>query len=433
MLMITSSIIVVSQHNESVKATGGQTQQGEQGNSIGLDLNYFWNATDNISRAVHRAYHGQELRKGRLFGSNGTEVYARNYIFDEMKNRSFLDGVHKIPLGPLAEHPLKYYTTFLNVTNFNIHINTPGYPYPPDVPKNESYVAPSAVGNYSQSLNDLNYNFSGTNIRVLEVTGGDLFNGGSRKYVPCSPIGGPYDTTSGLAAYVADNDPMPTDQFGKVFLMNETQQNINKLTNGTIDAFGIILIHHPNGYYANSSILENFTTPVIRIDNSSVVDDVITLLKNGEIIDANNWANKHVMVFAYDYEVSWPNEDFYALYKYGVNFDIIWTTATLRVLSAVHTTKCRGIIIYSDKTDNKTHPTFVYSYKWVRYPIRFPSLPVFSVNYSIGEFLLNHLSSSDRVNCFVQQELLNEVHGTGETAGIEAYDVVGYLDRLVAN
>jgi hypothetical protein len=345
-----------------------------------------------------------------------------------MQNISHLDGVHAIPLGPLAGQPDKYYTTFLNVTNFNIHINTPGYTYPRDVPKNESYAMPSTRGDYGDYFN-LNCTFSGNNTRVFVVSEGDLFNGGSRKYVPCSPIGGPYETTSGLAAYVADNDPMPTDQSEKIFLMNETQQNINKLTDITGDALGVILIHHPNGYYANSSFLENFTTPVIRIDNSSVVDDVITLLQNGEIIDANNWANKHVMVFAYDYEAKWPDEDFYALYEYGVNFDIIWTPATLRVLSLVHPAKCRGIIVYSDKTDNLTHPTLVYTYNWhSRYPIDYPRLPVFTVNYSIGEFLLNHLSSSDRVNCFVQQELLNEVHGTGETAGIEAYDVVGYLN-----
>jgi hypothetical protein len=422
MLVITSSIVIVNQNNESVKATGGQEQQG-QGNSIGLDLNYMWQKTEDISNAVHLAYHGQELRKGRLFGSNGTEVYTREYIMNRM-NESSLVGVHKIPLWPLADQPLKFYTTFLNVTNFNLHINTPGYPYPRDVPKNESYAAPSACGYYG-SRNDLNYNFSGTNIRVLVINESDLFNGGSQKYVPCSPVGGPYETTSGLAAYVADNDPMPTDQFGKVFLMNETQQNINKL-NITDDAFGLILIHHPNGYYANSSFLENFSLPVFRIDNSSTVDEVITLIQNGVLIDANNWENKKMMVFAYD--SIWPNEDFYDLYKYGPDgIDLRPITGTLRRFSELHQTKCRGVIVYSDKTD-ETHPTFVYSYKWVRYPLRITWLPVFSVNNSIGEFLLNHLSSADTMNYFEQQELLNEVHGTGETAGVKAYDVVGHLN-----
>ena len=93
MLIITSSIVIVSQNNESVKATGGQAQQGL--NSIGLDLDYMWDATVYIANATHAAYHGQELRKGRLFGSNGTEVYTKNFTYYQMKNFG-LDGVQNI-------------------------------------------------------------------------------------------------------------------------------------------------------------------------------------------------------------------------------------------------------------------------------------------------------------------------------------------------
>lgn len=426
LVVSSSSIVIVSQNNTSVKATGGQTQQGI--NSIGLDLNYMWGSTVNISNAVHKAYNGQELRKGRLYGSNGTENYTKTFIYRQMKYNLSLQGVHNITLGPLTNQPDKFYTTFLNVINFNIHINTPGYPYPPDVPKNESYAAPCAIQDYNRTSKwDLNYNFSGTNIRVLTQTDTYLFNGGNRTIVNCVPVGSD-NRTVGLAVYIADNDQMPPNQIFKVFLMNETQQCLGKLDNVTGDAWGVILIHHPTGYFVNSSILENLSSPVFRINSSSTVDYIISLIQNGEIILANNVINKKKMVFAYDYLTLWPDMDFYDLRQFN-DVSVHYCPNILRILSEIipDKGKCKGLIIYSDRDDG-THPSLVYNFNWERFGSNSPGVPFFTVNNSIGEFLLSHLGVCDTVSCFVKQELLNETHGTTPSIGVKAYDVVGHLN-----
>ena len=251
--MITSSIVIVSQNNSSVKATGGQTQQGEQGIAFGLDLNYMWGNTVNISNAVHKAYHGQELRKGRLFGSNGTEVYARGIIYKEMKYKLNLDGVQNITLGPINNMAYygRNYTSNLNVTNFNFHINTPEYTLtnlPRDVPKNETYATPSAVGDYGSS-NNLNYNFTGTNVYIDIQNNFWPFAGTVTKhnyFVSCQPLG-ECDRVLGTVVYVNVTSRMPTNQCGKIILINETNNCTDKLNNAT-NPNAIVLIHASNGY-----------------------------------------------------------------------------------------------------------------------------------------------------------------------------------------
>jgi hypothetical protein len=114
-LMITSSIIIVTRTNTNVKATFPQSQQGIVGhkNAIGLDLGMMWDNTVNISNAVHNAYHGQELRKGRMFGSNGTENYTKTLFYHQMKELG-LDGVQNITLGPIRNYSymFRFYTDF---------------------------------------------------------------------------------------------------------------------------------------------------------------------------------------------------------------------------------------------------------------------------------------------------------------------------------
>jgi hypothetical protein len=449
MLMITSSIVIVSQNNSSVKATGDQAQQG-QGNSIGLDLNYMWDNTVNISNAVHYAYLGKELRKGRLFGSKGAEVYARGIIYKEMKKLN-LDGVQNITLGPIKNttYAGRYYTNFVNVTNFNIHINTPEYYLtnrPRDVPKNESFATPSTkreLGYYSEKLN---HNFSGTNVYIDIQCNQCWAFGHQNIYVPCQPLSS-CDIIIGNVTYVNVTSSMPTDQEDKVILLNETNGSINKLNNVT-DADGIVLIHNTSdGYYVPASVIENYSFPIVRVNSSREIYNVTYLLRSGELMLVHNFLDRNKLRFTYEFNTGdtyWPNYPFYELYQYS-NSQIpplqLWrmkyATFILRWLSIFHPNRpCKGLIIYSEKED-QTHYSLIHSLDWFRFDktsgISFPQLPVFTVNKTVGEFLKQYANDPDNnVTAWEQQQYLEENHSSSNpsdwTAGVKAYDVVGHLN-----
>ncbi len=77
---------------------------GRGGNyEIGLDYNFMWSITQNLSNIVHTSYPGNVLSKGRMFGTDGDRDAAR-YINDNiMTNILHLKNVNKITLGPIKE------------------------------------------------------------------------------------------------------------------------------------------------------------------------------------------------------------------------------------------------------------------------------------------------------------------------------------------
>ena len=50
---------------------------------IGIDPEFIYNVTQNLSNVIFDAYNGSELRKGRAFGSKG-EWFAKDIIYDVM-------------------------------------------------------------------------------------------------------------------------------------------------------------------------------------------------------------------------------------------------------------------------------------------------------------------------------------------------------------
>ena len=97
-LLLSASVMVIVNNESDVEATGGGGE-GENGeNSIGLDFNYMWNVTDNLSRVVHDVYEGNEIRKGREFGSKG-DLWTADYLYWEMEyNLTTLENVRKIQI-----------------------------------------------------------------------------------------------------------------------------------------------------------------------------------------------------------------------------------------------------------------------------------------------------------------------------------------------
>jgi hypothetical protein len=446
-----------------VKATG-ELPHGEHENAMGLDLGYMWNATKYISNAVHDAYLGQELRKGRMFGSKGCENYTKSYIYYKMKDLD-LDGVQNITLGPIKNESYKdrYYTSFLNVTNFNLHINTPEYALPRDVPKNESYASPSAFRDYlGQGFFEwLNHNFSRENIAVRNILSINWPFGGSVTgeflNASCESLGSS-DIIIGNVTYIGETDTLPDDQEGRVLLFNETSGCISKLENVT-NASGVILLHDSGrGYTVSQSVIENCSFVIQRVEVCDNMTNITERLLNGELVFADNVLNTDIVTFCFGFDlwdILWPDEDFFL----DVPFDdtaymgpfhlIPWNsgwyilgTFILRIISAYPgfvNRRCEGLIFYNDKSDD-THRMLWYNKGWYRLTketlgnIPFPSLPVFSVNKTVGQFLNDHGHGADddnTVSGFIDQEYLEESHSGDPldwTAGVESYDVVGYLN-----
>ena len=101
MLMIISAMTAVIYTNDT-----GVKASGEGNNEVGLDYDFMWSITQNLSNIVQTSYPGNVLSKGRMFGTDGDHDAAR-YINDTiMTNTLHLKNVNKITLGPIKE--LKY-------------------------------------------------------------------------------------------------------------------------------------------------------------------------------------------------------------------------------------------------------------------------------------------------------------------------------------
>jgi hypothetical protein len=463
MLVITSSIAIVNQTNTSVKGAGGVAQQGKivgHGNSIGLDLNYMWNSTVYISNAVHKAYHGQELRKGRMFGSNGTENYTKTYIYNQMVNLS-LDGVQNIQLGPIQNKSYKnrHYTDFLNVNNTNLHIYKQEYNLPRDVPKNETYVSPSTFPDYIGHgfFEGLNHNFSGENIAVRNILSINWPFGGSVtgefRNVQCTPLEA-YNIIIGNVTYINETEQMPYDQKGRVFLTNETSECQSILENVT-NASGVILIHDSGrGYSVSQSVIDNCSFVVKRVNDSDNMTNITNRLKNGERVFADNVLDTNTITFSFDFDlpdILWPDENFLLDIPFDdstlwYSFWYMYASLGLRVLSGfpeLSDRRCEGLIFYNDLS-NDNHRMMWFNEGWYRLLLEtkiwkicipFPSLPVFSVNHTVGSFLNFYgdgFYDDNRVSFFDNQTYAEEPHigdpSTWTTVGVKAYDVVGHIN-----
>jgi len=66
MLMIISAMTAVIYTNDT-----GVKASGEGNNEVGLDYDFMWNVTENLSNIINTSYHGNVIRMGRAFGTNG--------------------------------------------------------------------------------------------------------------------------------------------------------------------------------------------------------------------------------------------------------------------------------------------------------------------------------------------------------------------------
>jgi len=452
MLMITSSTTILLNKNDiKVKAAEG----GQQGpnNAIGLNYSYMWDAITYISNAAHKAYNNSEIHKGRAFGSKGCENYSKNYIYRQMIDNLSLDNVKIEKLGPLPDlHPLKYYTSWMNVIGYNLTIQNPDYatwphipPLPRSIPLSECFPVPSNV----PPRRSHNFTINSTdNVRVIRQFSNGWPNTGTitedHKNVlftsinDCGPI-------CGNVTLIDNSSELPVDQTNQVFLINETENSENILDNITADATGVILIHQNNPEYTLTDPTQ-YPFSIARVNgNNQNLTNMTDRLEHGQLIYVDNFDDV-LLTFNYDLPCTvWPDYNFMLIAKvntttehmYGkleifTNAVGVWLNRISKTLyneNKHHEYKCKGIIIYSEKPDG-THYQWANDNGWGNGVSHspFPSLPIFSINNSVGLFLYSRSDhANNTISGYMNETYLQETHGQNPSAGVDAYDVSGHI------
>jgi hypothetical protein len=440
-LMITSSTTILLNKNTIKVVAAGDGQQG-QNNTIGLDYNYMWNVTTYISNAVHNAYNNSEIHKGRAFGSKGCETYTRDYIYRQMANNLSLDNTKVEKLKSLSNFPLRHYASMVDVVGYRLTIERAGYNLSRNVPLSECF--PAACGVKDRDTREMTHNYSmkeSEDVRVIDHFNNTSWpNNGTLtddyKNVTCKQLN-VANFTCGEVALIENTGDLPDDQTGYLFLVNDTNDYENILDNIT-NASGVVLLDSGELGTINAS---KYLFPLKKVDvKDENLTDIIKLLRDNETIFADNIYNYSTITFSYHLtDYIWPPFNFTLLYewntakeqtyKFGNNtgLAILGISLFIYTQNHKHNTHCYELIVYSDNNNNDgSHYMAMTNEKWCQLYPNFPVLPVYYVNYSVGNFLDQWLGcSNNTVSGFINQVYYP---GTNSTNGINAYDIVGHIN-----
>ena len=470
-LLLLSSIVVFVNNELNVEATGGEG--GGDIDNIGLPYDFMWNVSKTVSNATYEAYPGDEINKGREFGSKG-ENWTANKIVDYMNETCGLENVKKLPLGPIKDCPYRFYTSKINVSDYLLHIDNPDYNQdtglPNDVPKNETFVFPQAYPKWG-SLTFDSIMEDEDNVHVIELPfinwpiAGSLTN----CYLNLSVTGAnQYNLIMGNATYVADNDPLPQDQDDKVLIFDEEEGECEERLENVTNASSVILIHNVTSRYKTPNA-SNCSFSMGRVNsNENNLYEILDRLNNSEIMLVENILYNETLTFTYNInseDIIWPWNDFILIDELelpGSNYNV-WFSYTfyLRLINTVtwlpFLGECRGVILFNNftygSTYNCTHfmnvnnPPVCY-HGWFRFPMLagepysewplswvfgFPGLPIYWVNYTVGHWLIENANlGNNTVTGYVNQDYLKEEHWplgnpSQWTSGVTAYNVIGNI------
>jgi hypothetical protein len=445
-----------------------------------LPYDYMWfNITENLSNVIfnRQIYPADQdiVRKGRAFGSVG-DVWTANFLFDEMANKSHLENVAKLPLGPIKTNqnpePYEdwYYTSLLDINDFSLTINDDDYPYPNPVPKNETFAFASQRPNNiagTDGYNSITYTREFDHVRVIEKNiswlyemygdslgmFGGQYTGVYLNVTNCISLTEFYEVIANVV-YVSTREDLPVDQEGTLFIVNEEESCQTIIDNVTSNASGILLIHNSSKSSYNANI-ENVSVCVARTTSDEQnLTDVIELLQDDTFIIADNINDNETITFQYDFEdindPAWSQDHVYLTWLptrdqdyFAFPFFQHLAGATIlqwllnKWLHQIFTGYCYGFILYDAVPD--THYMDLSSNGWVGFSSTNHNLsllkndlwgvPMFSVNYSVGNRILEHCEDGITISGFIDQEYIEEKHpDTGEwTAGVEAYNVEGNI------
>jgi hypothetical protein len=472
MLLCMSSVVIFNKDFEVEATPGGG---GGEDDSIGLDYAYIWNITEELANVIYEYPPGM-IPKGRAYGSWGGNYTVNEILIDEMDNTMGLEDVHTEKIQHITGID-KNYTTIINVTDFQLTINNGSYPYPNPVTKEESFVIGSGwPDKFFCCGGSLTFNSSFTNAEILPKNMNDRwpFCGTLTNYyinITSFTYLNNYNLTIGNLTYIASGENVSDedDQYGRVFLFEDTQETEDKLENLTTAAGSILIDQGTEG--VSNSTAECVPCSVVRI-NDSDGNTIKELLENGTVLVDDISGN---LTLTYNLsEACLPSSDYlvidrilnhyelwditegflmdvlkksYILEKYfpqikyfienlNISFPIYlfaWNLKTWMLWlfnqapECLDLPKCKGFVLY-DTYDQ--HFMLTPGVRWdltkeytIPWQWKANALPTFTLNNTVGSFLVENKSGTTLTG-YANQTLEEE---TESTPAITAYNVIGNI------
>ena len=420
-----------------------------------FDYNFMWNVTENLSNVVYAAYENNDIPKGRAFGTKGdnfTAQYIRNCMLSNCGFNN--DDVEILQLGPIKSNPRWYYTSKVETIDYQLIIDHEEYPYNSIIPKNETFIFPSAWF-------PINYNYTFENIRIASdsLMDNSLFGGSYTGYYYNvsllninnfesldENIKSTNTTIIGMVEYIPIDKNVPEEQEGKVFLIDEIigcEEKLDEINNASV-----LLIYNDSIKYTTTVSIDyvNLIKRISQSDNNLSI--IIDLLEQGHNIIVDNVIDASTFTFTYNLLLGdWPLYEHIRIARVPTPDDdpdgnivdhlgkFYAKSIYYKCLNLFHPLrKCRGFILYDSYED--THIMCYTNREWIGFspfgnniiPLRVPALPSFSVNYTVGSWLeSNYADIKTTISGYINQRFVREKHAPDWIPGVNAFNVEGRI------
>ena len=468
-LVLSMVNILLISNDDKVLASAGGGNDGDGNCNMGINLSYIWEITQKLANVTYDAYNETDIPRGRAFGSKGAQFTIDEILEPEMNYTIGLEDVHTEQIQHIPDSE-KNYTSIINMTDFELTINNDNYPYENPVPKTEMYVIPNGYPYNDQGLLTGTNTLDNTKIIQNNITDLWPFAGTYNNYHlnitqdNYEQLNNINQLIIGNLTYLEPEDPPPSkeSQHGRVYLLDDTSGCQNKIDNLTIANAGIIIDTGSKGLnYANA---ENSYLSIVSI-NENEGDTLKELLTNYTVLVDNITGN---LTFTYNLaEGWWPTNNHVYIDRIPDHYElanITWSEGLLiksiakyisnrdeptfvdyyacvnaktlfwRIINIFRSFECKGVVLFDSHNYHFTMCTFNHwtgesldeytiSEQFIEQTNMGPSLPVFTLNYTIGSWLLNNRVCTT-LDGYADQELTVE---TPSNPGLEAYNVVGNI------
>ncbi len=444
-LLIATAMIIVP-IDFKVKATGGGGEDG----SIGLDYEFMWNVTKELADVVHDpfVYPSGTIPKGRAFGTKG-DNHTANYIlkpYMESEEYCGLSDVDTLPIGYInkIKHFWKQYSSKIVVKDFSLSLTHPDKTYPFQTPMEKTELYPFPSGYHYSPILPVTHYYNFTNVKIHRMYNPDEnrnenwpWGGTYNNYhfnITCNLLNN-NNMVIGNVSLIENGSSMPSFQDGMIFILNESEECVEKIENMT-NASGCILIHNKSRGY-NYSSATDYNFPIIKVnDTNNNFSAIFEKLENKENMFVDNALDDNIITFTYNLSVQncLPNSDYMFLknIREGANSYVDLGIAKNKSIICYFLnfipilSRCHGIILY-DSFDTHFMSYAIRRWTWFGGAwMTGPALPMFSVNYSVGNWLWENATCSTgcpNASGYLDQENKKQ---TPSKPGIDAYNVVGY-------
>jgi hypothetical protein len=295
MLFSTMTVILYS-NNVKVEASDGE--QPVNG-GVNLDYDWVWSQVKNFTWVVNKTDWSDEndIPKGRSWATAG-----ENYTIDHILIPTWMNFTlnHTNPasetllIGPINVAPYneRLYSNKIVIQDFGLTIENPSKTIP------ISEMFPIGIG--VRPDNDLNKTFGFNNSRIekVELFARDFLGGSyfpDHLNVPTQFLND-YKLVYGSPIYLDENDEVPENQDGLVFIMNETEDCEDKLDNIT-SASACILIKGNSFYNYEQADEKQFS--IFRVyETNDNLSEVVSEIENGSVFFVDNIYDSDMLIFA---------------------------------------------------------------------------------------------------------------------------------------